>query len=167
MTTKCLDQIGRAGVFNHIIRRTVTMIDTSLHELDDAMEFVYLPLSVEGVFGLGLEKNYNNQGKKRKKQLEDLVPEVKRKPYKRRSDSPSRSVSDNKKSCFNKPSVPVYTYNSSAKPKDWGNFRVLRIPRDQRFQDKRQTHRHANRHTSSRSFSYPDRKYGHGKPVTK
>ena len=58
-------------------------------------------------------KNYYNQ---EKKQLEDLVSEVKRKPYKHRSDSPSRSVSDNKRPCFNKPSVPVNTYNSSAKP---------------------------------------------------
>ena len=166
MTTKCLDQIGRAGAFHHIIRRTVTMSDTSLYELDDALEFVNLPLSGEGVFGSGLEKLLQSR-KEKKKQLEDLVPEVKRKPYKRRSDSPSRSVSDNKRSCFNKPSVPVNIYNSSTKPKDWGNFRVPRIPRDQRFQDKRQNYRHASRHTSSRSVSYPDRKYGHGKPVAK
>ena len=38
MTTKCLDQIGRACAFHHINRRTVTMIDTSLYELDDALE---------------------------------------------------------------------------------------------------------------------------------
>ena len=37
MTTKCLDQIGRAGAFHHITRRTVTMSDTSLYELDDAL----------------------------------------------------------------------------------------------------------------------------------
>ena len=76
-------------------------------------------------------------------------------------------MSDNKRSCFNKPSVPVNTYNSSAKPKDWGNFRVPRIPRDQRFQNKQQNYRHASLHTSSRSVSYPDRKYGHWKPVSK
>ena len=49
MTTKCLDQIGRAGAFHHIVRRTATMSHTSLYELDDALEFVNLPLSGEGV----------------------------------------------------------------------------------------------------------------------
>ena len=37
MTTKCLDQIRRAGAFHHIIHRTVTKSDTSLYELDDAL----------------------------------------------------------------------------------------------------------------------------------
>lgn len=55
MTTKCLDQIGRAGGFHHIIRRTAAMSDTALYELDDALEFSNLPLSGEGVFGSGLE----------------------------------------------------------------------------------------------------------------
>ena len=65
MTTKCLDQIGRAGAFHHIIHRTVTMSDTSLYELDDALEIVNLPLSGEGVL-VRVLKNYYNQGKKRK-----------------------------------------------------------------------------------------------------
>ena len=55
MTTKCLDQIGRAGAFHHIIRRTAAMSDTALYELNDALEFSNLPMSGEGVFGSGLE----------------------------------------------------------------------------------------------------------------
>ena len=55
-----------------------------------------LPLSGEGFFGLGLEKLLQSR-KEKKKQLENLVPELKRKPYKHRSDSPSRSLSDNKR----------------------------------------------------------------------
>ena len=66
MTTKCLDQIGRAGAFHHIIHRTVTMSDTSLYELDDALEFVNLPLSGEGVFGSGLEKLLQSRKEKKK-----------------------------------------------------------------------------------------------------
>ena len=93
MTTKCLDQIGRAGAFHHIIRRTAAMSDTALYELDDALEFSNLPLSGEGVFGSGLE-NLLKTRKEKKKQLEDLVPEVKRKNFKRKSESQVRSVVD-------------------------------------------------------------------------
>ena len=66
MTTKCLDQIGRAGAFQHIIRRTVTIRDTFLYELDDAFEFVNVPLSGEGVFGSGLEKLLQSRKEKKK-----------------------------------------------------------------------------------------------------
>ena len=93
MTTKCLDQIGRAGAFHHIIRRTAAMSDTALYELDDALEFSNLSLSGEGVFGSGLE-NLLKTRKEKTKPLEDLVPEVKRKNFKRKSESQVRSVVD-------------------------------------------------------------------------
>lgn len=80
MTTKCLDQIGRAGAFHHIVRRTAAMCDTALYELEDATEFSNLPLSAEGVFG----KDVNNLLKSRKekqKQMEELMPEVKKRKH--------------------------------------------------------------------------------------
>ena len=51
MSTKSLDQAGRTGAFHHIIRRTATMTDTALYELDDANSFTNLPLSGYVVFG--------------------------------------------------------------------------------------------------------------------
>ena len=50
------------------------MSDTSLHELDDALEFVYLPLSVEGVLGLGLEKTITMKERKEKKAIRGSCP---------------------------------------------------------------------------------------------
>ncbi|KAH3892310.1 hypothetical protein DPMN_016425 [Dreissena polymorpha] len=56
VSTQSLDQFGRAGAFFHIIRRQVTMSETSLYELD-SRTISNLPLSGDGVFGEELEKN--------------------------------------------------------------------------------------------------------------
>ncbi|KAH3894098.1 hypothetical protein DPMN_018256 [Dreissena polymorpha] len=64
--TLSLDQFGRAGAFFHIIRRQVTMTETSLYELDDSRTTNKLSLSGHGVFGEELEKTL-----KRKKTKEN------------------------------------------------------------------------------------------------
>ena len=91
MTTKCLDEIGRAGAFYHIIRRMVTMSDTALYELDDTSEFNYLPLSGEGVFGKGLEDLLKSRKEKKQQHLVDLVPDVHKNNRKRQPGSPNKT----------------------------------------------------------------------------
>ena len=139
MTTKCLDQIGRAGAFHHIVRRTATMSDTALYELDDALEFSNLPLSGEGVFWPGLE-NLLKTRKEKKKQIEDLVPDFQKKTTKQKAESPVMSF-DHKRPCYDRTLVSgSYTnsYSNSSfssdnkvKPRGFNNFRIPRLPREQ------------------------------------
>ena len=164
MTTKCLDQIGRAGAFHHIIRRTAAMSDTALYELDDALEFSNLPMSGEGVFGSGLE---NLLKSRKEKTAEDLVPEVKRKNFKCKSESPVRSVVDNKWPHFDTAPVQGLSYQNNSKPKEWDSFHILRLPCEQRSQGQQEPRRHDKRFNGNRSYSYSNRRYGHGKPTAK
>ncbi|XP_053393491.1 uncharacterized protein LOC128555339 [Mercenaria mercenaria] len=80
MSTKCLDQIGRAGAFHHIIRRSVAISDTSLYEQPNNLEFSNLPLTGDGVFGAELESLLKSR-KDNKKQVEELIPDIKKKDY--------------------------------------------------------------------------------------
>ena len=69
MSTKALDQVGRAGAFHHILRRKAAPSDTGLNNLRDVQaKVLYLLLSGEGVNGKGLEGNLQ----KRKEQKEQL-----------------------------------------------------------------------------------------------
>jgi len=76
-STKCLDQISRAGAFHHITRRTVAMSDTSLYVLHDSNDIANLPLSGEGVKYTGLESIL--KGGKEKKKFDEMLPELKKK----------------------------------------------------------------------------------------
>ena len=85
ISTKTLDQFGRTGAFHHIVRRQLTMSDTSLYELDDSKSIAGLPLTGEGVLGSSLE-NTLKEKKEKKKTLEDLMPKFsKQDSYKRKS----------------------------------------------------------------------------------
>ena len=124
MTTKGLDQIGRAGAFHHIIRRSLAMTDTALYELSDASKFQNLPLSGEGVFGTGLETMLKAR-KEQKKQLEELVPELKKKDsYKRKQYSSSDQEPPYKKTYTEKPAAAASS----------DNFRIPKVPSaDERY----------------------------------
>ncbi|KAH3829086.1 hypothetical protein DPMN_131074 [Dreissena polymorpha] len=77
ISTKVLDQLGRTGAFHHIARRAVAMTDTGLYEQYDNLQFSNLPLSGDGVFGPGLEHLLKAR-KEKKKQVDDLIPDVRR-----------------------------------------------------------------------------------------
>ncbi|KAH3886567.1 hypothetical protein DPMN_010578 [Dreissena polymorpha] len=66
LSTRSLDQFGRAGAFFHIIRRQVTMSETSLYKLDDSRTISNLSLRGDGVFGEELEKTLKLKKDKRK-----------------------------------------------------------------------------------------------------
>ena len=71
MSTKTLDQVGRAGAFHHIVRRKASASDT----VKDVNTKIHcLSLSDEGRFGKGLEEKLK-QRKDQKEQLSDLLPE--------------------------------------------------------------------------------------------
>ena len=75
MSTKTLDQVGRAGAFHHIVRRKAAVSDTGLSSVKDVSTKTHcLPLSDEGVFGKGLKEKLK-QRKDQKEQLSYLLPE--------------------------------------------------------------------------------------------
>ena len=75
MSTKSLDQVGRAGAFHHIVRRKAAVADSGLSSVKDMQNKVLsLPLSGEGVCGKGLEEKLK-QRKEQREQLNDLLPE--------------------------------------------------------------------------------------------
>ena len=75
MSQKSLDQLGRTGAFHHMIRRKCASSDSGLNNLKDIQaKTLYLPLTEDGVFGKGLEKQLEKR-KEQKEQLNDLLPE--------------------------------------------------------------------------------------------
>ena len=75
MSTKSLDQMGRAGAFHHIIRRKAANSVSGLSSVKDVQNKVAsLPLSCDGVCGKGLEDKLK-QRKEQREQLTDLLPE--------------------------------------------------------------------------------------------
>ena len=94
MSTKSLDQSGRTGAFHHIIRRTATMTDTALYELDDANSFTNLP--GDGVFGEEFEKLLKSR-KEKKKQIDDLIPDIQKKQGVKRKSNGESEASASKK----------------------------------------------------------------------
>lgn len=139
VSTKVLDQLGRTGAFHHIIRRAVAMTDTGLYDQQDNLEFSNLPLSGEGVFGDQLETLLKTRKEKRK-QLDDLLPEVKF-SGKRKS---SGYDTNNKR--------PAYGNKQSDKPANnsWGNFRIPKSPSNSN-RGQRSNYRGASRGRSSYS----------------
>ncbi|KAK6173317.1 hypothetical protein SNE40_016792 [Patella caerulea] len=120
MSTKSLDQLGRAGAFHHIVRRQLSMTDTSLFQLEDSRDLSDLPLSAEGVFGDKLETTLKSR-KEKNKTLEDLLPEFPKYDKKRKANfSTNTNV---KRSCLEKDK------GSSVKE----DFRIPRISHNKGF----------------------------------
>ena len=154
MATKGLDQLGRAGAFHHIIRRHVAMSDTALYELPDSQKFLSLPLTNEGLFGTELE-NLLKSRKEQKKQVEDLVPEVKKKEFLKRKPVPSSSVQDSsKRPCFSH-SRPVSD-----------NFRIPKLPRASTSSYNKSGSDRKNFSKSSATEPFPSRSFGRGRGKT-
>ena len=107
MSTKCLEQIGRTGAFQHIVPRCCTMTDTALYSLSDRDKFYDLPLSSEGVFGPGFSTLLKDR-KEQKKLVDDLldIPDLK-KNYKRKSSS-----KDGHSSVFNQETICAFSYSA-------------------------------------------------------
>ncbi|CAC5367144.1 unnamed protein product [Mytilus coruscus] len=84
MSTKELDQAGRAGAFHHIIRRQMCMTDTSMFLLHDSRDISDLPLTGEGVFGDNLVSALKAR-KDKDKTLDDLLPDIFPKDRKRKT----------------------------------------------------------------------------------
>lgn len=128
MTTKGLDQLGRTAAFNHIIRRTVSMTDSGLYELPDANEFTSLPLTSEGVFGNGLEALLKSR-KEKKKQLDELVPDLRKRELKRKPLVDISHHSEPKRRYFEK--FPSATATCSSADYSYNNtFAVPVVPRE-------------------------------------
>ena len=54
MSTKKLDQLGRTGAYDHVIRWKVAIIDMGLESIKDVVKKAeVLPLTGDGVLGLG------------------------------------------------------------------------------------------------------------------
>ncbi|CAG2257578.1 unnamed protein product [Mytilus edulis] len=77
MSTKSLDQVGRAGAFHHMIKRKCAATDAGINNLKDIQaKVLYLRLSDDGVFGQGdLNEDLGNDERqnKRKKYLQQLI----------------------------------------------------------------------------------------------
>ena len=124
MSTKALDQVGRAGAFHHIIRRTVAMIDTALYEQNNSKEFSNLPLNGEGVFGPRLQTLLRER-KEKKKQVDELIPDVKKKDYKRKFNGPQTEAT-----CSKRPYERSNDRSSNGREQQWNNFLIPKLPRE-------------------------------------
>lgn len=124
MSTKSLDQMGRAGAFHHIVRRTVTMTDTGLYELPDAHKFTGLPLTGDGLFGTALDE-LSKSRKEMKKQVDDMLVNEVTSASKKRKSEPKQY--DNAK----KPRVDRrYSSQSSQDETPSSHFRIPKVPKD-------------------------------------
>jgi hypothetical protein len=81
ISMKSLDQFGRTGAFNHMIRRKAAASESGLNTLKDIQaKVLYLPLTAEGVFGEGLEDKLEKR-KEQREQLKELLPEFSNKRF--------------------------------------------------------------------------------------
>lgn len=98
MSTKTLDQIGRAGAYSHMIRRKATVVDMGLENVKDvAKQADLLPLTGDGVMGSSFETKLKDR-KEKNKEMKDLIPEIEHKKtfnknFKRKASS-SNQYSD-------------------------------------------------------------------------
>ncbi|XP_060608632.1 uncharacterized protein LOC132760631 [Ruditapes philippinarum] len=156
MATKGLDQLGRAGAFHHIIRRHVAMSDTALYELPDSQKFLSLPLTNDGLFGTELE-NLLKSRKEQKKQVDDLVPDVKKREFLKRKPVSSTTVQDTSKR-------PCFSQNRSVSS---DNFRIPKVPRASTSgYNKQGSDRKGNFSRPSATESFPPRNFGRGRGKT-
>ena len=95
MSTKTLDQVGRAGAFHHLVRRNATLIDTGLSDYKEYSHAVMsLPLTSEGVFGAQFDKKLKEKSEL-SKHLAEILPETFKKPqtvFKRKMSSATATV---------------------------------------------------------------------------
>ncbi|XP_063431770.1 uncharacterized protein LOC134718430 [Mytilus trossulus] len=117
MSTKELDQAGRAGAFHHILRRQMCMTDTSMFLLHDSRDISDLPLTGEGVFGDNLVSALKAR-KDKDKTLDDLLPDIFPKDRKRKTPSTEDS-SKAKKAKIEK--------SDQNKDKSSENFRIPKL----------------------------------------
>lgn len=91
ISTKSLDQMGRAGAYAHMIRRKCAASDAGISNLNDIQAKVLsLPLTGDGVFGKGLEDKLEKR-KEQREQIKDLIPEFnKENSHKRKLNYDSR-----------------------------------------------------------------------------
>lgn len=76
MSTKTVDQIGRSGAYDHIIRRKATIVDMGLENIKDvAKQADLLPLTADGVMGFSFETKLKDR-KEKNKEMNDLIPEI-------------------------------------------------------------------------------------------
>lgn len=74
ISTQTLDQVARAGAFDHLIRRRASLYDTGLSDLKDYTSTVNtLPLTAEGVFGQDFDSKLKAKVE-RHDQLNKLLP---------------------------------------------------------------------------------------------
>ena len=93
MSTKTLDQVARAGAFQHMIRRRATLFDTGLSDLKDYTSTVNaLPLRADGVFGPDFDSKLKSKVE-RNKQLTKLLPDSLFKTKKPESSATSKRKS--------------------------------------------------------------------------
>ena len=124
MSTKSLDQIGRAGAFHHIIRRQVCMTDTSLYTFEDCKEISDLPLSGEGVFGDKLEPFLKTR-KEKNKTLDDILPDFPKDKKRKNNDEKSGPNTKRHASSNSNGTKP----NSSSNSRDDNVNHNFRIPK--------------------------------------
>lgn len=92
MSTKILDQTGRCGAYDHMVRRKATIVDMGLENIKDvAKQTDLLPLSGDGVLGSSFETKLKDR-KEKNKEMKDLIPELEPKKnfgqnFKRKSTS--------------------------------------------------------------------------------
>ena len=61
-STKTLDQLGRTGVYSHIIRRKAIIVDMGLDSVKDiAKQVELLPLTGEGILGSAFEEKLEDR----------------------------------------------------------------------------------------------------------
>ncbi|KAH3729411.1 hypothetical protein DPMN_055382 [Dreissena polymorpha] len=128
------------------------MTDTGLYEQYKKLEFSNLPLSSEGVFGPGLEPLLKAR-KDKKKQVDDLIPDVRR--PKRKFPSDFDTAKRPRFESYGKPATSTTPLTSGTK---WNNFRIPKAQYRNRFDDPSKPR------SSSRGF--PRRQgqsYGRGK----
>lgn len=119
ISTKALDQMGRAGAFHHLVRRKATVADTDLYEYKDLSNTaLYSPLSGESMFGKDFEKRLKERQEK-DRQLSDLMPELTKKAIKRKSSLSFEAGSKK----------PRYESNNS-----YSSYRQYRAPSQQATQ---------------------------------
>lgn len=142
MSTKGLDQLGRTAALHHVVRRTVSMTDSGLFELEDASQFTSLPLTSEGVFGNGLEALLKSR-KEKKKQLDELVPDLRKRELKRKMPA-SRPYDNKRRYVLERPQ----SSQSTVMDNSYSNFAVPAVPRETN-RDSHQEHRGRSRSRGS------------------
>ena len=161
MSTKALDQIGRAGAFHHIVRRSVAMTDTALYEQLDSSEFTNLPLTGEGVFGSGLETLLKNR-KEKKKQVDDLIPDVRKAGIKRKFSGAQSQTEASKRPTYDRASDKPST-SSSATSSSWNNFRIPRLSRETREDNRHYSSYRSRGYNSYNTYRRPASGGGRGR----